>query len=249
MLQVKVSLHLFDLQFSSPTRLFAYPSVRFAAQHHNLSSTPWLTVSPTSPQSTWRQRLAEKSWFGTELRVPGVVQEGPVISCTLVLLLYLWFWLRCVRHPPGWDVMQHYLLHWLSTGGGLKVLTMLLVQSQTDFLIDHRPYFRLSKALHEVNIIQHWALVKGLDEPGGQLFSFVAGRSSNEETETTYLSSCWPRRKNVKPAWDNKGQRVIFWKKQKPAQSFAYSTKILFAPSAGHPDKAVPHFGAKWPRF
>lgn len=38
--------------------------------------------------------------------------------------------------------------------------------------------------------------------------------------------------------------RVIFWEKSKSAQNFAYSTKILFAPSAGHPDKAVLHFGA-----
>lgn len=180
-------------------------------------------------QGSLKHMKAEKSWFGTELRIPGVVQESLVISCTLVLLLYLWFWLQCVRHPPGWDMMQHCLLHWHCTCGGLKALTVLLVQSQTEFLVDHRPYFRLSKALHEVNIIQHWALVRGLDEPGCQPFSFVAGRSWNEETETTYLPSCWPRGKNVNPAWDNKGQRVIFWKKQKAAQSFAYSTKILFA--------------------
>lgn len=64
-----------------------------------------------------------------------------------------------------------------STCGGLKALTILFVESQTDFLLEDRPYFKLSKALHEVNIIQHWALVKGLDEAGCQPFSFVAGRS------------------------------------------------------------------------
>lgn len=184
--------------------------------------------------------MAEKPWFGTELRVPGVIQENLEISWMLVLLLYLCFCLQCVRHTPGWDTMQHCLLHRHSTCGGLKALTILLVQSQTDFLLDHRPYVKHSKALHEVNIIQDWALVKGLDEPGCQPLSFVAGRSWNEETETTYLPSCWPRRTNEKPAWDNKGQRVIFWIKQKPAQSFAYSTKILFASNAGHPDKDVP---------
>lgn len=141
-----------------------------------------------------------------------------------------------------------------STCGGLKALTILLVQSQTDFLLDHRPYFKHSKALHEVKIIQHWALGKGLDEPGCQPLSFVAGRNWNDETETTYLPSCWPRGKNGKPAWDNKGQRVIFWLKQKPAQSFAYSTKfclplMLDIQIRLSPPAPFLHFGANGPRF
>lgn len=56
------------------------------------------------------------------------------------------------------------------------MLTMLLVQSQTHFLLDHRPYSELSKAVHEVNKvnkIQCWALAKTLDGPGCQPLSFV----------------------------------------------------------------------------
>lgn len=53
------------------------------------------------------------------------------------------------------------------------MLTMLLVQSQTDFLLDHRPYSELSKAVHEVNKIQCWALAKTLGGPGCQPLSFV----------------------------------------------------------------------------
>lgn len=51
MLQGNVTLLLFDLQFACTDRLFAYPSVRFAAQHHDFSSSPRPTVSPMGPQS------------------------------------------------------------------------------------------------------------------------------------------------------------------------------------------------------
>lgn len=53
------------------------------------------------------------------------------------------------------------------------MLTMLLVQSQTAFLLDHRPYFELSEAVHEVNKIQCWALAKTFDGPGCQPLSSV----------------------------------------------------------------------------
>lgn len=53
------------------------------------------------------------------------------------------------------------------------MLTVLLVQSQTDFLLDDQPYFKLSKAVHEVNKIQRWAAAKAFGGPGHQPHSFV----------------------------------------------------------------------------
>lgn len=60
-----------------------------------------------------------------------------------------------------------------STRRGLKVLTILLVKCQTDFLHDHRLDFKLRKPVCEVIKTQRWTLAKAIDGPGHQPPSFV----------------------------------------------------------------------------
>lgn len=165
-----------------------------------------------------------------------------MISCKVVLLLCFWFGLQCARHGPAWDLVQRCPLDQHRAQAEVWILlTILLIQSQAHFLLDHRPYFKLSKAVHEINKIQHWALAKALWRTKSPA---LVCRSYNE-IKTTYHPAGQPGRINGPPAWDRKGKRVSFWKNK--SQHNAWFTARRFClPQCW---TSITHFGAHWAGF
>lgn len=176
-LQGKVSLRLCDLQSAHTDRLFAYLSARFAAQHQDLSFSPWLTVSLPGPQScvehkrpqsgrkvlAWHRAVSYRcSLAASHDQLQIGTAAGPLVWAP-GYQTHSWLGPSAVASPAPTQ----------STCRGLKVLTILLVKRQTDLLHNHRLDFKLRKTVREVTKTQRWVLAKAIDGPGHQPPSFV----------------------------------------------------------------------------